>query len=280
MDIHISDAEWKFKSIPDDQASHCFVWEALRELRRPSGRGVRDVVADIANSAARTEWFQRFCRRKNFIPLKILALVYSNEKWPARPWSEESASAMAEVDQITFLPPLLLGDAKRYLEDRYKSPLCKSFDFLLFPFAQHTIRVPDESLFSDVRLTGQLLYDLLQQSRAFDRLELTVNWQNYTRDELIIEFEKLLKQNSPRLIEQYLDGGRIQPRAWLAGLAAFRLHQSANGNREVLASLRQNYRSQYGEGSISNRAQKFYDFQLDKWVPKKFLPPRPKRSTE
>lgn len=301
-EITIPVEEWVFKNTPNPEL--CFVWECLRCIKKPTTKEIWDVLQSISTTGMAQDsmgktvipgstqgdgtekiiatdsparWFQQFIRRYKFKPVVLLAWIAWREKWPARPWVQESSKILPDLEKFEMLPAILAPNRLEFLEDRYRVPLHYHADLLMLPLIYgvrspvatwnpRKLGTPDHSIFETLLACG-----------AYCQPDFCLNWQNYTRRELVDQLDKWLKTHWPPGLNPVHAGGRVDPMAWLQGLGAYRLYLAAKGDAGELRKEKKAFTTKYGESehSIASHASKFFDSVLAQFIPKEFLPERP-----
>ena len=301
--ISIPDEEWIFKDdIPNPEL--CFVWECLRCIQQPKKEEIWDVLLRIsltgmsrdsmgntvipgstqdgsekviaADSPAR--WFQQFIHRYKFTPVVLLAWVAWREEWPSRPWVQESSKILPDLEKFEALPALLAPNRLEFLEARYRVPLHYHADLLMLPLI-YGVRSPLANLNPrKLETPAHSVFEMLLACGAYCQPDFCLNWQNYTRPELVAEFDKWLQNHWPPGLKPVAEGGRVEPMAWLQGLGAYRLYLAAKGDAGELRKEKRAFTAQYGKKAhaIAWYAAGFFDSVLAQFIPKEFLPESPR----
>lgn len=116
--------------------------------------------------------------------------------------------------------------------------------------------------------------ELLRRCKALCSYQLTVNWQQYSKAELVDALKMWVDGKAPGILLDMQRGGRIQPSAWLSWLAAYRLWINFAGDEKILGGLKSSYTDEYqpNDHSIVWIANKFRRSILDSWFPQGLLP--------
>ncbi len=265
--------EWVFEPAPDKELGLQVVWESLRCLRKPPKGQVLNVVIKIATHASTSDWFQRFCRREGFLPLKLLAWIAHTSKWPTQPWSSQSSKVLNTIEGISLLPPLIFSDALQTMDERYESQLNRLFDLLMFPLAHATRAAIPESVETSFS-SGATAFNMLRTCGALKETNFLLNVQQYNRKDIVAAFDEWVSNTVPKLVEKHHRGGRVDPAAWLPWLGAYRLCQQAKDSPSSLLHWKLEYSAVYKQHdkSISRYGKKFRTEVLVHLVPGDLLP--------
>ncbi|MEI6033297.1 MAG: hypothetical protein WCS65_03310 [Verrucomicrobiae bacterium] len=300
--ISIPDEEWIFKgNIPNPEL--CFVWECLRCIKKPKSEEIGDVLIGIASTGiaqdsmgntvipdstqggsekivaadSSARWFQQFIRRYKFKPLVLLAWVAWRKEWPTRPWVEESSRILPDLEKFEALPALLDINQLEFWEARYREPIHVHADFLMLRLIYGTRSPVKKWNPKKPAISAGPNFELLLSCGLLCQPDFCLNWQNYTRQELVAKFDIWLQNHWPPGLKPLQAGGRVDPVAWLQGLGAYRLYMAAKTDTGKLRGWKKEFTTKYrqSEHSIAWHAFDFFDSVLAQFIPKEFLPERP-----
>lgn len=274
--ISIPDEEWIFKDdIPNPEL--CFVWECLRCIEKPKKEEIDEVIRRIAINGSSSDWFQRFVRRFEFKPLVLLAWVAWQKNWPSRPWIEECSNILPILEKYERLPALPDSRRSGNLQKRHSFPLNLFADHLMIPLVYQTRSYPEGLNPQKPEIPDIPVFETLRACGLMCQPDFLINWQNYTKDELVDAFDKWLDKNWPAKVRSVQTGGRVEPMAWLQGLGAYRLYLAAKADAGELRKAKKAYTPQYGkkDHSIAWLAAGFFDSELAHFIPNELLPVRP-----